>query len=129
MDRERLLVDTSVLIDHLRKTRKNQTLFYRFSSSCDYVISVVTAFEFGVGASPNNQLYIEQLLASLPILAFDSSCVPVATQIYQELKRKNQLIAPPDIFIAATAIVHDLPLLTLNRKHFIRIPNLNLYSS
>ena len=30
-------------------------------------------------------------------------------------KSKNQLISPPDIFIAATAISHNLSLVTLNK--------------
>lgn len=31
-----------------------------------------------------------------------------------------------DIFIAATAIANNLPLLTLNEKHFSRVDNLSL---
>ena len=31
-----------------------------------------------------------------------------------------------DLFIAATAITHNLPIATLNRRHFERIDSLNI---
>ena len=127
MERERLLIDTSVLIDHLRKLHKDKTVFYQLAFHCDYIISSITEFEFFVGSTPRNHQFIEELLVMLPVLPFDSACVKVAAKIYRDLKAKNQLISLPDIFIAATAIAHDLQLLTLNRKHFERIENLKLY--
>jgi len=118
MERERLLIDTSILIDHLRKSHKDKTIFYQLTFQYDYLISSMTEFEFSVGTTPRNRQFTEALLAQLPILPFDSACVKTATEIYRDLKTKNQLISLPDIFIAATAITHDLQLLTLNRKHF-----------
>lgn len=49
-----------------------------------------------------------------------------AIQIYQRLKSTGNLIDLPDLFIAATAIAHELPLATLNTKHFERITELIL---
>ncbi len=43
----------------------------------------------------------------------ESPQILIDTSIY--LKSKNQLISPPDIFIAATAISHNLSLVTLNK--------------
>ena len=37
------------------------------------------------------------------------------------------MIENVDLLIAATALVHDLTLLTFNRRHFERIPDLRLY--
>lgn len=128
MAREKLLIDSSILIDHLRKQQKDKTIFYQLSLQYDYVISTITEFEFSVGSSANNRHFIRTLLSSIPILALDSACIHPAIEIYQLLKASNQLIGLPDIFIAATAITHNLPLLTLNQKHFARIPNLKLYT-
>jgi len=128
MEHERLLIDTSILIDHLRKLHKDKTVFYQLTFHYDYIISSITEFEFSVGSTPRNRQFTEELLAKLSILPFDSACVKVATEIYRDLKAKNQLISLPDIFIAATAISHDLQLLTLNRKHFERVENLKLYT-
>lgn len=127
MERERLLIDTSILIDHLRKTQKDKTVFYQRASQYDCLISAVTEFEFSIGSTPQNRRFTEELLVKLPVLPFDSTCVKIAAEIYRELKAKNQLISLPDIFIAATAITHDLQLLTLNQKHFERVENLKLF--
>jgi predicted nucleic acid-binding protein len=127
MERERLLIDTSILIDHLRKTQKDKTIFYQLASRYDCLISVITEFEFSIGSTPSNHQFTEELLTRLPALPFDSACVKSASQIYRDLKMKNQLISLPDIFIAATAITYDLQLSTLNRKHFERVETLKLH--
>ena len=44
-----------------------------------------------------------------------------------ELRRAGRLIPDLDLLIAATAIHHDLTLLTRNVRHFGRIPELQLY--
>lgn len=127
MARQRILIDTSILIDHLRKQRKDRTIFYRNLPNCDYSISVITDFEFRVGITPKNREFGTKLLAAIDILSFELSCVDTAIRIQQQLRAENQMIPIADLFIAATAITHALPLLTLNQKHFSRITDLTLY--
>jgi tRNA(fMet)-specific endonuclease VapC len=43
------------------------------------------------------------------------------------LRRRGQRIADFDLLIAATALHHDLTLLTFNLRHFERVPDLKLY--
>ena len=59
------------------------------------------------------------------VIAYDREISNVATQIYVNLRTKGQLIAPIDLFIAATAIYCDYTLITANIKHFQNIPNLS----
>jgi len=56
----------------------------------------------------------------------DDKCANEAARIVKQLKSKNQIIEIPDILIGATAIANELPLATLNKKHFERIENLIL---
>ena len=42
------------------------------------------------------------------------------------LRRQGNLIADMDLLIAATALVHDLTLLTGNTRHVARVPGLRL---
>jgi predicted nucleic acid-binding protein len=44
--------------------------------------------------------------------------------IYQDLRRRGNMIEVTDILIAATALENDLPIKTLNTSHFQRIPGL-----
>jgi predicted nucleic acid-binding protein len=57
-------------------------------------------------------------------------CIPPEDRrnekIFQTLKRKNTLIEFRDILIASSSIAHNIPLATLNLKHFDRIDDLNI---
>lgn len=46
--------------------------------------------------------------------------------VIDRFRKKNKIIEFRDIFIAATAITNDMPLSTLNIKHFERIDGLEL---
>ena len=48
------------------------------------------------------------------------------SKIAKKLKSDNRIIEFSDIFIAATAIANNMPLSTLNVKHFERIDDLEL---
>lgn len=121
MDRGRILIDTSILIEHLRRRDKERSVFYRAAQRFDCCISTISEFEFRVGSSPANRDFITDLLTLTPILPFDSACVQVAAETYRSLRVTNRLIPLPDLFIAATAVAHGLPLLTLNLSHFERL--------
>ena len=45
MAREVVLLDTSILIDHIRKPDKEKTRFYELSQDNALVISTITGFE------------------------------------------------------------------------------------
>ena len=68
----------------------------------------------------------EYFLQKTEVLPFDKSVAKKAVEINIQLKKKRNQIAIPDLFIAATAILHHLPFATLNRKHFERIEGLNI---
>ncbi len=57
----------------------------------------------------------------LPLLTFTGNFAKRAAQIFHELKKENSLIEFRDIFIAATAVIYKLPILTTNSKHFKRV--------
>ena len=74
--------------------------------------------------NPEKEKDIDTLTDGLNILPFDNEIALKAARIYHDLRKKNQLIEFRDIFIAATCLVNELPLATLNKKHFERIEGL-----
>ena len=66
------------------------------------------------------------LTEDLSILPFTDAVSIQAAQIYHRLRLSNQMIEFRDIFIAATCIVNELPIATLNKKHFKRIEGLKI---
>jgi tRNA(fMet)-specific endonuclease VapC len=69
---------------------------------------------------------MRMLTENTSVLPFTDSVAIKAAQLYHQLKRQNKMIEFRDIFIAATCIVNELPLITLNKKHFNRIEELKL---
>lgn len=70
-----------------------------------------------------------KFLEPLTILSFDYPVVEKFAQIHKRLLKKHTPLENFDIAIAATAIAHDLTLLTDNRSHFERIEGLKIYEN
>lgn len=126
MEPNLILLDTGVLISYFRSSSKKDTWFWNLANQFDLGISVITEYEFRIGFKDQQDTFLRDILQLITVFPFDSLGALKAVQIYQDLKKKNQLIPANDIFIASIAVQHQLPLATLNRSHFSRIENLNL---
>jgi predicted nucleic acid-binding protein len=122
-----ILLDSSILIDFFRKKEKKNTLLFELTNQDkNLYISTITYYEVGVGNRKNHYEFWNELTEYLTVLPFDKVCSDSAIEIYQELIKKNELIDLADLFIGATAITHNIPLATLNKKHFKRIKGIEL---
>lgn len=108
---ERVLVDSDVVIDHLRGAKPLPGVALSYS--------VITRCELFAGRDDREMLH--RLLSRMRELTIDSSIAEHAG----ELKRGAQ-VPTPDALIAATALAHSLPLMTRNERHFGRVPGLEL---
>lgn len=124
---KKLMVDSTILIDYFRKTDKeNSKLVAHFRNYEHLYISSVTEFEVVNGATKQHLQFWDGMLARFIILDFDSRAARQAASIVAQLKSKRKTIDKPDLFIAATAVINNLTLDTLNLKHFTHIESLNL---
>ncbi len=120
-----ILLDTSILIDYYRKTDKNNTVWVSMvRQGYQFAVSVVTKYEIYSGATPAQLLFWDSIFQEIRVLPLDEITMDKAVEINAGLKRKRKQIDLADLFIAATALIHDLPFATLNRKHFERIDEL-----
>jgi tRNA(fMet)-specific endonuclease VapC len=122
-----MVVDTSIFIEYLRAKDKKKSALFEIPDSTQLFISSVTMYELLMGAiDENKQKDIKLLTEDLPVLPFDESVSKKAAEIYHQLRLENNMIDFRDIFIAATCLVFELPLKTLNKKHFERIKQLKI---
>lgn len=127
MESSKVLIDTPIIIDFLRKGHKDKTILWSLRQQYVCVMSSVTLFELLVSAkTAQHQEAINKLCCWIDILPFDERSAEISAEIYISLKNQNNLIEFRDIFIAATAKQYQLKLATLNTKHFTRIENLQL---
>jgi len=69
---------------------------------------------------------VERVLPALIVLPFDVETARRLGEIAAALHAQGQTLADPDVQIAATAMQHDLSLVTGNVRHFGRIVGLKL---
>lgn len=128
MANEMIVLDSSILIDFFRKKRKERSAFFKLTEqNFSFSVSVITFFEILNGCSDEVQAYWRELVREFNILPLTAECVEVAVGIDRQLKGKNKRIDLPDLLIAATAVAHELPLATLNKRHFERISVLKIF--
>jgi tRNA(fMet)-specific endonuclease VapC len=61
------------------------------------------------------------------VLALSDPIVERFAETRAFLRRRGELISDFDILLGATALHHDLTVLTFNVRHLQRIPDLKLY--
>ncbi len=59
-------------------------------------------------------------------MAIDEVIAQKVAYLFAHLQRSNELIELNDLFIGGTAVTLGLPIATLNRDHFSRIPKLKI---
>ncbi len=127
MENKLICLDTSVLIDFYRKKDKSKTWLYKLSLKYSlFAVTSVTVFEIFMGSDDLQNDFWSEFFQRNVILPFDSNAAKRAVIIDKELKAQRKRIDIPDLFIAACAMEHDMPLATLNLKHFQRISKLEI---
>ena len=90
--------------------------------------SVITRYEILRGLKTKEALsqiaIFEDRCQKSYVYPLTDNIIIEASDIYAHLYKQGRLISDADILIAATALVHNLTLVTGNVEHFNRIPNL-----
>ena len=95
-------------------------------------VSWVTVAEVYEGAyrSPNPQgllMAFRRFFSPFTVFNRDNTIAERFGEVRADLRRRGELIPDLDLLIAATALAYGLTLLTFNRAHFERVPDLRLY--
>lgn len=122
-----ILLDSDVLIDYLRGREPVRTALQKLFSAGRLRTTVINQFELLAGSRQTAQgRSVADLLAVLKILDLDTESASVAGQLKRDLTAAGNDIGMADCLIAGIALTHQLPLLTRNRRHFERVPQLRL---
>lgn len=127
MDNTRLCLDTGLLIAYLKGREPGATAVEQAVKDYTCYVTTITVYEllFGV-ARAQKQIGEEALLSTMGILPLDYGAARYAARLHDELLRTNQDIGLKDVLIAAICLQQDIRLLTLNERHFVRVPGLQV---
>jgi tRNA(fMet)-specific endonuclease VapC len=126
-----VLLDTDVF-SYLMKNDTRGNAYRPHIKNKTVAISFVTVGELYYWAesrnwSPKNRQNLEDRLKAVVVVPYDAQLCSVYGKLRASLP-SGMNVAANDLWIAACSLRHNIPLITNNRKHFERIPNLNLIS-
>jgi tRNA(fMet)-specific endonuclease VapC len=125
----RYLLDTCVISDFIKGEPGTQ-IRLKQTPPADIAVSSITVMElrYGLVLNPQRAQKIEpaiaSLLASITVLSFGTAEAEQAAQIRAILKVQGQPIGAYDVLISATALQHNLLMITANQREFDRVPGL-----
>ena len=118
----KFLVDSDIIIWYLKGRDKEVQLLEELAEKGELFTSVVTIAEIRAGLTKDTKKIILELKNIFKPLDISEEIA----ELTGEFKQKYKLDIA-DMFIAATAVVNKLTLVTYNKKHF-SMPQIKLYS-
>jgi tRNA(fMet)-specific endonuclease VapC len=126
-----LLIDTDLLVD-LECGVLNPDVEKAIGTE-DRAISVITVSELlhGVHRASGAQrtrrsAFVEHLLGGMRAIEITEQIARVHADVWTQLATQGQLIGAHDLWIAATALAHEMGVATGNAGEFQRIPGLRV---
>lgn len=117
-----ILLDTDVIIDHLRGVR--QAARFLEERTEPLAVSVVTIAELYAGVrGEREEAALETFLSAFHAFEIDRRIAQQAGRFRRQYFRSHG-VELPDALIAATSVVHHTELATLNRRHYPMIGRL-----
>lgn len=123
-----VILDTNVIIDHIRQQNQHTETYLmklvRSKPKESLALSLVSIQELYEGQSTKDEVkeqYLLSTIAPLKILAYTYEVAQLAGKLMRDAKQRLELA---DAAIAATAIVNNCQLLTLNKRDFSGIKDL-----
>lgn len=125
-----LILETTFLIDlereHNRGTPGKAVAFLEHHQDSPLYLPFVVAGELAAGTSLRDRARWERFLAPLYVLESSREVSWEYGRAYRHLRDNGQLIGTNDLWIAATAIAHQMPVVTRNVEHYRRVPGLEV---
>ncbi len=121
-----IVVDTSVLIDHLRGDQGARGVLREAAEAGERLAaSVLTKVEILAGMRAGEEPATRRLLGSLDLVGVDDAVAERAGMLANRYLRSHPGVDPVDYVIAATAQHLGAELWTRNVKHFPMFPGLS----
>lgn len=123
-----MILDSDIIIDFLKNDKKVKEKILKIKETEKLKTTIVNTFEIlkGFFALNKKEDNIMQFINNLTLLNFDFNSSKKAAEIFDELRKKGEIIDALDLFIASITITNNEKLLTRNVQHFKRISELEV---
>jgi predicted nucleic acid-binding protein len=123
----KLVFDTNILINHLRGGDVWDDILDKIDEDTKIYLPSIVMFELFSGQSSKNKKNfnkIMKLVKCFDLVDLDSEIAAKAGELYRDVSKSLEV---SDYIVAATALHLKAEVVTLNRKHFRLIPELEVF--
>lgn len=125
-----MILDTNILIRLERELKKRERgsaiLFIEALPTGRLCITPTIAGEFGSGVSMADKTLWQDALAPYEMLEITPETAWLYGEVYRDLSKHGKLIGTNDMWIAATALAHNMAIATGNYGEFRRVDGLEV---
>lgn len=121
----RVVIDTSVAIDYLRRGDSKKTLYMTLSRREEFVMSLITVAELYSGRSAQKEEKQKELIKEM-LRGVEVIIPSLDTAIEAGKLRAEYQLSLADAFVAALALDLNIPLATLDIRDFKKIDGLKI---
>lgn len=126
-----LILDTNFVITAEREANRRVVgradAFLAKHPSETFFITFTVAGELACGQSVAARAQWERICRPYAILPSTNEISWQYGELYRLLARRGTLIGTNDLWIAATALVHGMPVVTNNQSEFERVPGITVF--
>lgn len=125
-----MIVDTTLLVDLLRGDEEARKVVEKMEAEGTMLwVPTPAVFELYEGVEradrpEGERKKVEAVLDAYTVLSFETRHAARAGQISGRLMRRGEMVDPIDAQVAGIALEERASVLTRNRKHFERVPEL-----
>lgn len=128
-----LILETTFLIDFERERQRgvDGPAADLLHAHADYRLftTPTVAGELAAGKSLSERIRWQEFIAPFRILATTLDVAWEYGKAFQYLQRNGISIGANDLWIAATGLAYDVPVVTRNASHYRRVPGLRIVST
>ena len=127
-----LLIDTNI-ISFIYKKDSRAALYESHLEDNFWIISFMTLAELKLWTTKNNwgakrKTHFAEFLKDYLVIHADEKLCEIWAKIKSDAHKNGRPIDTADAWVAAVALLFDIPLVTHNRRHFEAIENLQIIS-
>lgn len=113
-----ILIDTDIAIDFLRGSTKAKTLIVALWQHNTAYLSMLSLYELYAGMHSSETITTENFIAACHIEPLTQDITRLASQHYQDYRKKGVTLTTVDCLIWATAKMNHHKIATRNLRHY-----------
>jgi len=121
------------LVDFLRGRDPGSAAYNKWKDKANLLITSISVFELLMGAHLSSRraqriTEAESLIEQHMVLSLDKAAATTASQVASGLKTRGLGVEIRDLFNCSVCLTNKIPILTSNKTHYKRIPDLSVIS-